>query len=65
MEDSLVHQARVSLSNLQALANPLEIQLRTAAVIAKVLERLGDHVIVGGRFRGLLLHGRNLSFQGR
>ncbi|MDQ7843865.1 MAG: hypothetical protein QN141_13220 [Armatimonadota bacterium] len=41
-------KARAELAALRALANPLEVQLRTAAVIARILERLGHPVVVVG-----------------
>ncbi|MDQ7851077.1 MAG: hypothetical protein QN152_06330 [Armatimonadota bacterium] len=47
-EDSTVEQARADLAALKDLANPLEVQLRTAAVIARVLGRTGDSVVVVG-----------------
>jgi predicted nucleotidyltransferase len=47
-EDPIRTQARTDLSALRSLANPLEVQIRTAAVIARVLDRLGHSVVVVG-----------------
>jgi predicted nucleotidyltransferase len=41
-------KARADLSALRSLGNPLEVQIRTAAVIASALERLGHSVVVVG-----------------
>lgn len=47
-DDPLLAQARASLSALQSIANPLEVQLRTATIIARTLEPQGDYTIVVG-----------------
>lgn len=61
-EDPFIAQARVSLSALQSLTNPLEVQLRAAAVITRVLERFGDHaVVVGGSAVSFYTGGAYLS----
>lgn len=61
-EDPFIAQARVSLSALQSLTNPLEVQLRAAAVITRVLERYGDHaVVVGGSAVSFYTGGAYLS----
>lgn len=47
-EDPVLVRARADLAALRDLASPLEVQLRTAAVIARVLGKTGDSVVVVG-----------------
>lgn len=61
-DDPGLAKARIDLAALQTLANPLEIQLRTAAVITRALERLGGNaVVVGGSAVSFYTGGSYLS----
>lgn len=60
--DPFVGRARSSLSALQSLTNPLEVQLRTAAIISHVLEQFGEHAfVVGGSAVSFYTGGAYLS----
>lgn len=48
MSPEALAQARARLEALRALENPLEVQLRAAAVLSRVLGDLGEPVVVGG-----------------
>lgn len=46
--DSDIQQAGADLTRLRAVRNPLEVQLRTAAVLARLLVPIGGPVVVVG-----------------
>lgn len=61
MSPEALAQARARLEALRALENPLEVQLRAAAVLSRVLGDLGEPVVVGGAAVSFYTGGAYLS----
>ena len=61
MSPDALAQARGRLEALRAVENPLELQLRTAAVLSRVLGDFGEPVVVGGSAVSFYTGGAYLS----
>jgi hypothetical protein len=56
-----LHEARSRLQSLRDVANPLELQLRVAAVLSALLREYGQPVVVGGSAVSFYTGGAYLS----